>query len=110
MFIGSVSCLPQEQGEEKASMDISVFIKLQQRCRDLEKEKTKLEVQLEKRDVDGRNRANTIENEIEHLHLMVSQCFHFEGNFPNSGKSWSFPGSFREMKRFQEIKEYGKYI
>ena len=24
--------------------------------------------------------------------------FHFEGNFLNSGKSWSFLGSFREMK------------
>ncbi|XP_071497949.1 unconventional myosin-Va-like, partial [Diadema antillarum] len=60
----------EEQGEEKASMDISVFIKLQQRCRDLEKEKSKLEVMLERRDVDGRNRTNTIENELEHQHLL----------------------------------------
>ena len=31
------------------------------------------------------------------------QCFHFEGNFPNSGKSRRLPGNFREMKKFQEI-------
>lgn len=54
-------------------MDISVFIKLQQRCRDLEKEKSKLEVQLEKREVDGRNRTNNIEHELDHLHLMVGR-------------------------------------
>jgi len=35
--------------------------------------------------------------------LKLSQCFHFEGNYPNSGKSGPIPGNFREMKKFQEI-------
>ena len=36
------------------------------------------------------------------------QCFHFEGNFPNSGKSRCFLGNLREMKIFQEIREKQK--
>ena len=47
---------------------------------------------------------------LRHAATYITQCFHFEGNFLNSGKSWSFPGNFREMKKFQEIQEYGKYI
>ena len=41
--------------------------------------------------------------EKKSAHCNLKQCFHFEGNFPNSRKFWTFPGKFREMKKFQKI-------
>ena len=35
------------------------------------------------------------------------QGFHFEGNSPNSRKSYSFPSNFSDIKYFQEIQDYG---
>lgn len=44
-------CLPlKEIGLEKAAMDMTVFLKLQKRVRELEQERRKLQVQLEKRE------------------------------------------------------------
>jgi hypothetical protein len=40
----------QEIGVDKAAMDITVFLKLQKRVRELEQERKKLQVQLEKRE------------------------------------------------------------
>lgn len=47
----SLLSLPlQEIGVEKAAMDMTVFLKLQKRVRELEQERKKLQVQLEKRE------------------------------------------------------------
>lgn len=47
----SASCLrPKEIGLEKAAMDMTVFLKLQKRVRELEQERKKLQVQLEKKE------------------------------------------------------------
>ena len=54
------------------------------------------------------SRLASLNTNILPLCHIVIQCFHFEGNFPNSGKSWFFPGNFREMKKFQEIQDFGK--
>lgn len=40
----------QDTGLEKAAMDLTVFLKLQKRVRELEQERKKLQVQLEKRE------------------------------------------------------------
>lgn len=44
----------QEIGVEKAAMDMSVFLKLQKRVRELEQERKKLQVQLEKEQQDSK--------------------------------------------------------
>uniref|UniRef100_A0A8C2SJB3 Myosin VB n=1 Tax=Capra hircus TaxID=9925 RepID=A0A8C2SJB3_CAPHI len=45
------SCLPRKEiGLEKAAMDMTVFLKLQKRVRELEQERKKLQVQLEKKE------------------------------------------------------------
>lgn len=47
----SLLCVPvKEIGLEKAAMDLTVFLKLQKRVRELEQERKKLQVQLEKRE------------------------------------------------------------
>ncbi|XP_023365931.1 unconventional myosin-Vb [Otolemur garnettii] len=46
----SLSLLLKEIGLEKAAMDMTVFLKLQKRVRELEQERKKLQVQLEKRE------------------------------------------------------------
>lgn len=44
-------CLPRKEiGLEKAAMDLTVFLKLQKRVRELEQERKKLQVQLEKKE------------------------------------------------------------
>ncbi|XP_022081867.1 unconventional myosin-Va-like isoform X3 [Acanthaster planci] len=55
----------QEQGQEKASMDMNVFLKLQQRVRDLEKEKRQFQLKLEKSQSDSRTRTSTIEGDLD---------------------------------------------
>lgn len=54
MYLGKplfCACLPlKEIGLEKAAMDMTVFLKLQKRVRELEQERKKLQVQLEKRE------------------------------------------------------------
>lgn len=46
-----LAALPmQDTGLEKAAMDLTVFLKLQKRVRELEQERKKLQVQLEKRE------------------------------------------------------------
>lgn len=44
----------QEIGIEKAAMDMTVFLKLQKRVRELEQERKKLQVQLEKEQQDSK--------------------------------------------------------
>uniref|UniRef100_A0A8C9PFL6 Unconventional myosin-Vb n=1 Tax=Spermophilus dauricus TaxID=99837 RepID=A0A8C9PFL6_SPEDA len=44
----------EEIGAEKAAMDMTVFLKLQKRVRELEQERKKLQVQLEKREQDSK--------------------------------------------------------
>uniref|UniRef100_I3MXL9 Unconventional myosin-Vb n=1 Tax=Ictidomys tridecemlineatus TaxID=43179 RepID=I3MXL9_ICTTR len=44
----------EEIGVEKAAMDMTVFLKLQKRVRELEQERKKLQVQLEKREQDSK--------------------------------------------------------
>lgn len=44
----------QEIGIEKAAMDLTVFLKLQKRVRELEQERKKLQVQLEKEQQDSK--------------------------------------------------------
>lgn len=45
---------PKEIGLEKAALDMTVFLKLQKRVRELEQERRKLQAQLERREQDGR--------------------------------------------------------
>ncbi|XP_071941692.1 unconventional myosin-Va-like isoform X2 [Antedon mediterranea] len=63
----------EEQGEEKASMDMSIFLKLQKRLKDLEKEKKQLEVDLEKKDDVNKERSNGLEKEIHTTNLQMQR-------------------------------------
>ncbi|XP_033624983.1 unconventional myosin-Va-like isoform X2 [Asterias rubens] len=54
----------QEQGQEKASMDMTVFLKLQQRVRDLEKERKQFETKMEKKESDTLTHRNTMEGDL----------------------------------------------
>lgn len=47
----------KEMGLEKAAMDLTVFLKLQKRVRELEQERKKLQVQLEKREQQDSKKA-----------------------------------------------------
>lgn len=49
----------QELGVEKAAMDISLFMKLQKRVRELEQERKRLQVNLDKMEELGRSRVMT---------------------------------------------------
>ena len=62
----------QEQGQEKASMDMTVFLKLQQRVRDLEKERKQFQVRLDKNESDTITRKNTMDGDLESTKAQVS--------------------------------------
>ena len=55
----------QEQGQETASMDMSVFLKLQQRVRNLEKEKKQLQDMVDKNEDNNRNISSTTADELQ---------------------------------------------
>ena len=40
----------------------------------------------------------------------IAQCFHFEGNFPNFGKSWFFPGNEKISGEFKKIENLCKHV
>lgn len=46
--------LLQEVGTDKAAMDMSLFLKLQKRVRELEQERKKLQTQLEKKEQESK--------------------------------------------------------
>lgn len=52
---------------------MGLLIKLQQKVRDLEKEKKHLQMNLDKREVDGRTKADILENELGNINLEVSE-------------------------------------
>lgn len=52
--------LPQEMGGDKAAMDISIFVKLQKRVRDLEQERKRLQASLDKIDEAARNKVSAL--------------------------------------------------
>lgn len=73
----------QEIGIEKAAMDMTVFLKLQKRVRELEQERKKLQVQLEKEQQDSKKvqvcdssmmmsgfRTSSCWNRIDHSSIM----------------------------------------
>ncbi|XP_068780638.1 unconventional myosin-Vb isoform X1 [Struthio camelus] len=54
----------EEAGMEKAAMDMTLFLKLQKRVRELEQERKKLQTQLEKKEQEGK-KAQVIETKTE---------------------------------------------
>lgn len=59
----------EEQGLVQSGLDMGLLIKLQQKVRDLEKEKKHLQMNLDKREVDGRTKADILENELGNTNL-----------------------------------------
>ncbi|XP_049637542.1 unconventional myosin-Vb [Suncus etruscus] len=57
----------EDTGLEKAAMDLTVFLKLQKRVRELEQERKKLQVQLEKRDQQDskKGQMEPVKNEVD---------------------------------------------
>lgn len=51
---------------------MGLLIKLQQKVRDLEKEKKHLQLNLDKREMDGRTKADIMENELGNINLEVN--------------------------------------
>lgn len=51
---------------------MGLLIKLQQKVRDLEKEKKHLQLNLDKREMDGRTKVDIMENELGNVSLEVS--------------------------------------
>ncbi|XP_033100860.1 unconventional myosin-Va-like isoform X3 [Anneissia japonica] len=69
----SVATEIAEQGQEKASMDMSIFLKLQRRLKDLEKDKKQLEQDLEKKDNVSKGRSDSLENELHNTNLQIQR-------------------------------------
>lgn len=57
----------KEIGLEKAAMDLTVFLKLQKRVRELEQERKKLQVQLEKREQQDSRKVQVCEGATSRL-------------------------------------------
>ncbi|XP_071826412.1 unconventional myosin-Va-like isoform X3 [Apostichopus japonicus] len=59
----------EEQGDLRSGIDMGLLIKLQQKVRDLEKEKKHLQLNLDKREMDGRTKVDIMENELGNVSL-----------------------------------------
>uniref|UniRef100_A0A8C2I4H8 Unconventional myosin-Vb n=1 Tax=Cyprinus carpio TaxID=7962 RepID=A0A8C2I4H8_CYPCA len=72
----------EEMGIEKAAMDLSVFMKLQKRVRELEQERKRLQTNLEKVEELSKHKSSTSEDDINadlaynSLKVRVSPCIH----------------------------------
>lgn len=62
----------KEIGLEKAAMDLTVFLKLQKRVRELEQERKKLQVQLEKREQQDSRKVQVCEGAASWLSSALS--------------------------------------
>lgn len=62
----------EDQGDLRSGIDMGLLIKLQQKVRDLEKEKKHLQLNLDKREMDGRTKADIMENELGNINLEMN--------------------------------------
>jgi len=69
-----VSSPEQEMGVEKAAMDIGLFMKLQKRVRELEQERKRLQLSLEKMEALGKRRVSAYHDDLITPCMTSSRC------------------------------------
>ncbi|XP_074064786.1 unconventional myosin-Vb isoform X2 [Macrotis lagotis] len=96
----------EEMGLEKAAMDMSVFLKLQKRVRELEQERKKLQTQLEKKEQQENKKVQVVETKNGIDSDQDADLAYNSLKEPNINARTSWPNSEKHVDQEDAIEAY----